>query len=324
MSFRSESLAPTHATVHARWTPRASMAHSLSGSAERAILLLPLLVLLLDGAQRSRVWARGAADSATRVAVGTAPARALRVCADPNNLPFSNARGEGFENKLADLVAAEMKATVQYEWWAQRRGFFRNTLKAGKCDVVMGVPTSLELTLATRPYYRSTYVFVTKRRSPIRVRTFDDSVLRRVRVGVQLIGDDYANAPPAHALTKRGIIKNVRGFTLYGDYREPNPPARIVDAVANGDVDIAVVWGPLAGYFATREPVPLRIVPVSPQIDLPFLPMVFDISVGTRRDDRALRDEIDAILVRRRAGVDSILTHFGVPRVDRVTMPNVS
>ena len=320
MSSRSDALGtPTHATMHVRWTRRASAAHSLSASTERAILLLPLVVLLAAGAGQSRMGHVRADESR----VATLASRVLRVCADPNNLPFSNDRGEGLENRLADLVAREMNATVQYEWWAQRRGFFRNTLKAGTCDVVMGVPTSFEMTLTTRPYYRSTYVFVTKRRSPIRVASFDDAVLRTARVGVQLIGDDYANAPPAHALTRRGIVQNVRGYTLYGDYREPNPPARIVDAVAHGDIDIAVVWGPLAGYFATREPVPLRVVPVSPQIDLPFMPMVFDISVGTRRGDRALRDEIDAILARRRAGVDSILTRFGVPRVD-VPAPDVT
>jgi quinoprotein dehydrogenase-associated probable ABC transporter substrate-binding protein len=320
MSFRFELPGPPPtATVHPRWTRRASVARSLSASAERAILLLPLLALVAFEADRAR-------DERNGVIAGSVlpahHARVLRVCADPNNLPFSNARGEGIENKLADLVAGEMHATVQYEWWAQRRGFFRNTLKAGKCDVVMSVPSSFEMALTTRPYYRSTYVFVTKRRSPVRVRTFDDPILRTARVGVQLIGDEYANAPPAHALTKRGIVQNVRGYTLYGDYREPNPPARIMDAVAKGDVDVAVVWGPLAGYFATREPVPLRIVPVSPQIDLPFLPMVFDIAVGTRRDDRALRDEIDAILVRRRAGVDSLLARFGVPRVDTPASPN--
>jgi mxaJ protein len=323
MSFRSDFVSePTYATVHVKWTRRASAARSLSASVERAILLLPLLVLLLVVFDHSRPAQLHAATARSSNAVHAV--RLLRVCADPNNLPFSNAHGEGFENKLADLVASEMGATVQYEWWAQRRGFFRNTLKAGRCDVVMGVPTSFEMTLTTHPYYRSTYVFVTKRQSSIRVRTFDDPVLRRVRVGVQLAGDDYANAPPAHALTKRGIVQNVRGYTLYGDYREPNPPARIVDAVAHGDVDIAVVWGPLAGYFATREPVPLRIVPVSPQIDLPFLPFVFDISMGVRREDKALRDEIDGILTRRRASIDSVLTHYGVPRVDAPMSPNAS
>jgi mxaJ protein len=245
-----------------------------------------------------------------------APARrVLRVCADPNNLPFSNRRGEGFENRLAELVAREMGAEVETTWWAQRRGFFRNTLKAGLCDVVLGMPSSLELALATRPYYRSTYVFVSRRDRRLRIRSFDDPALRRLRIGVQIIGDDFANAPPAHALAKRGIVGNVVGYSVYGDYSRPDPPARIVHAVAAGEVDLAVTWGPLAGYFAKRSPVPLDLVPVSPQIDLPFLPFVFDIAMGVRRGELALQQELDAILERRRPEIEALLDRYGVPRV---------
>ena len=243
--------------------------------------------------------------------------RVLRVCADPNNLPFSNRRGEGFENKLAQLAARELGARLEYTWWAQRRGFVRNTLNAGLCDVLMGVPMSFERTLVTRPYYRSSYVFVVRRDSKLRVSSFDDAVLRRVRVGVQLVGDDGINTPPAHALSRRGIIANVRGYSVLGDYRRPNPPARIVEAVANGDIDVAVAWGPLAGYFASRQRVPLDITPVSPQIDPPFLPFVFDISIGVRRGNDTLRTQLDQFLRRRRAAVDSILQAYHVPRVDR-------
>ena len=244
--------------------------------------------------------------------------RALRVCADPNNLPFSNDRLEGFENRLADLVARELGATVEYTWRPQRRGFIRNTLRAGACDVVMGVPSSFELALPTRPYYRSTYVFVYRRDAGIRVASFDDPALRTLRVGVHLVGDDGANTPPAHALASRGIVANVAGYTLYGDYSQPNPPARLVEAVARGEVDVAVAWGPLAGYFARRQPVPLEIVPVTPEIDLPFLPFVFDISMGVRREDVALAEELDAVLLRRAADIDALLDEFGVPYVKRV------
>jgi mxaJ protein len=244
-----------------------------------------------------------------------APPRELRVCADPNNLPFSNEKGEGFENRLARMLAREMDAKLVYEWWAQRRGFVRNTLRAGECDLVMGVPSSYELVLATRPYYRSTYVFVYPKDADFEVRSFDDPVLRRLRIGVQLVGDDYANTPPVHALGQRGIVGNLRGYTVYGDYAQPNPPARILDALAAGEIDVAVVWGPLAGYFAPREPVPLEIVPVSPQIDLPFLPFVFDISMGVRREDSILKYEVERILDRRKAEVESILDEYGVPRV---------
>lgn len=244
-----------------------------------------------------------------------APPHVLRVCADPNNLPYSNERQEGFENRIAELVAREMKAELRYVWWAQRRGYIRNTLRAGRCDVFIGMPTGLDMVLVTRPYYRSTYAFVTKRSGP-HIESFDDARLKRLRVGVQIIGDDFANAPPAEALTHRGIVKNVRGYSVLGNYREPNPPSRIVRAVANGEVDVAVVWGPLAGYFARRSPVPLRVVPVSPEVDVPYLPFVFDIAMGVRRGETALRDTLDAVIARRQHDIDRILADYGVPRAD--------
>ena len=245
-----------------------------------------------------------------------APAgRTLRVCSDPNNLPFSNNRGEGLENALANLIASDMHARVEYTWWAQRRGFIRNTLKANRCDVVMGIPSSFEQVLPTAPYYRSSYVFVSRKDRHLKVRSFDDPILRKLRIGVPLVSDDGANAPPMQALANRGIINQVKGYSVYGDYSQPNPPARIMEGLARGDIDLAIAWGPLAGYFARQSKVPMDIVPVSPQIDLPFLPFVFDISVGVRRGDNALRDEIDDILQRRRADVGKILSRFGVPLV---------
>ena len=240
----------------------------------------------------------------------------LRVCADPNNLPFSDRRERGFENRIARLVAAELRTTVEYTWWAQRRGFVRSTLRAGECDVVMGVPSSMDMLLPTTPYYRSTYVFVSRRDRHRHITSFDDARLRHLKIGVQLIGDDGANSPPVHALSHRGIVRNIVGYTVYGDYAKPHPASRIIDAVIRGDVDIAVVWGPLAGYFARRSSTPLEITPVSPQIDLPYLPFVFDISMGVRRGDTTFRAELDSIVVRRRATIDSILTAYDVPRVN--------
>jgi mxaJ protein len=258
------------------------------------------------------VPALGADGSAPARPDASAPAE-LRFCADPNNLPFSNQKLEGFENRIAAWIAKDLGATPKFVWWAQRRGFFRNTLQAGLCDVVVGVPFRFERALTTKPYYRSTYVFVRRADSAADVRSFDDPALKTLRVGVQLAGDDGANTPPAHALSRRGIVQNVRGFTLYGDYAQDSPPARIVDAVANGDVDVAVVWGPLAGYFAKRERVPLVLTPVSPAIDLPFLPFVFDIAVGVRRGDDALRDRIEESLDRRAPEIRALLDRYGVP-----------
>lgn len=242
--------------------------------------------------------------------------RDLRVCADPNNLPFSNQREEGFENKIARLVARDLNAKLTYVWSAQRRGFTRNTLNAHKCDLFVGIPSSFDRVSATIPYYRSTYVFVTRRDRGLRLASFDDPQLKSLRIGVQLIGDDGINSPPAHALSRRHIIDNVHGFSVYGDYRAPNPPARIIDAVAKEDVDVAIAWGPLAGYFAQREPVQLDIRPVSPQIDLPFLPFVFDMSMGVRRENSGLKEQLNGIITRRRPEIDAILREYGVPRVD--------
>jgi len=243
------------------------------------------------------------------------PARELRVCADPNNLPFSNRAGEGFENRIAELVARDLGARVAYTWWPQRRGFFRETIRAGKCDVVIGVPTTLEMVAPTRPYYRSSYVFISRKDRNLHLRSFDDPRLKTLRIGVQIVGDDGFNTPPVHALARRGVVGNLKGYTVYGDYARPNPPAAIIDAVARGEVDVAIVWGPLAGYFGRRGPAEMEITPVQPQIDPPFMPFVFDISMGTRRGD-PLHGELEEILVRRRAEIDSILRDYGVPRVE--------
>lgn len=279
---------------------------------EIGVLLVPALLLLaIAGADHSdAAWARATHHEA--IASG-AP---LRVCADPNNLPFSNAAGAGFENRIAQLVGHELGRPVSYLWWAQRRGFVRNTLNAGECDLVVGTVAGMELLATTRPYYKSTYVFVSRRDRHLGIRSFDDARLRHLRIGVQLIGDDFANTPPAHALANRGMTRNLVGYPVYGDYRQPSPPARVIDAVAKDDVDIAVAWGPLAGYFAKRSPVPLDVVPVSPQIDLPYLPFVFDIAMGVRRGDTTFMNQINDIIERRQRSIDSILAAYGVPRVD--------
>ena len=257
-------------------------------------------------------------NSAVAAQTFARPAGVLRVCADPNNLPFSNEKREGFENKIADLLGRDLNERVEYTWWAQRRGFFRNTLKAGVCDLVVGVPAGFEMALTTAPYYRSTYVFISRKDRNLNVTSLDDPRLRRLKLGVQMVGDDFSNSPPAHALTNRGIITNDKGLYVYGDYAQPNPPARIVEAVERGDIDVAIVWGPLAGYFAKRSRVPLQITAVWPQMDRSYLPFVFDIAMGVRRGDDELRDQIERVMEKRRAEIDRILAEYGVPRVDAV------
>lgn len=241
--------------------------------------------------------------------------RVLRVCADPNNLPYSNEKQQGFENRIASLIARDLHARVAYAWWPQRRGFVRNTLKAGVCDCIIGVPSNFELASATQPYYRSSYVFVARKDRHLDIASLDDPRLHKLKIGVQMIGNDHVNSPPAHALTNRGMVDNVKGYMVYGDYGNAEPGRDIVDAVARRDVDIAIVWGPQAGYFARQQRVPLAITPVSPQIDVPFLPFVFDISIGVRRGDQKLHDQLDQVIERRRAEIEKILDEYGVPRV---------
>jgi mxaJ protein len=130
-----------------------------------------------------------------------------------------------------------------------------------------------------------------------------------------MIGDDFANTPPAHALSARGYVQNIVGYSVVGDYSQPNPPARIVEAVARGDIDAAVVWGPLAGYFAARQRIPLDVTPVSPQADSPSRPFVFDIAMAVRQGDDARREALDTFIARHRAAIDRLLDRYGVPRL---------
>ncbi len=242
-----------------------------------------------------------------------APVPPLRVCADPNNMPFSNESRAGFENRIAALLAHDMGTTVEFSWRPQMRGFVRKGLKAGACEVYIGVPVAFGPLLTTAPYYRSTYVIVYRTDSRVHVRSLDDSALRTLKVGVHMIGDDYQNTPPAQALAARGIVGNVRGFPIIGDYSKPDPQAVILQALARGDIDVAIVWGPFAGYFAKRASVPLTIVPVTPARDASGQIFAFDIAMGVGSADSALARKLDTLLVRERPAIHKILSDYGVP-----------
>ncbi|HET9742626.1 MAG TPA: substrate-binding domain-containing protein [Terriglobales bacterium] len=239
----------------------------------------------------------------------------LRVCADPNDLPFSNSHQQGFENKLADMVASDLGMTVSYEWFPQLNGFFRKTLKAGLCDVVMSVPSSFDEALPTRPYYRSTYVFVSRRDRHLDLHSFDDPALRALRIGVQVVGGEEGSLPPTQALSHRGLMRNVSAFNIVGNLSMSNPPAELIDAVASGDVDVAVVWGPLAGYFARQSSVPLDVVPVCASTRDAGIPFEFAISMGVRRNDTAMQQKLNDFLERRQKDVRGLLESYGVPLV---------
>jgi mxaJ protein len=243
--------------------------------------------------------------------------RVLRVCADPNNLPFSNRAGQGFENRIVELAAAELGARIDYTWWAQRRGNVRETLNAGLCDLIPGVGAGIEMLATTEPYYNSTYVAVTRADFGPGIASFDDPRLRDMRIGVQMIGDDFSNTPPAHALASRGLIDNIRGYMVYGDYARPAPQREIVDAVARGEIDVAFVWGPVAGWLVQSLNVPLQLTPLPARDEHAGMPMVFAIAMGLRRGDAELGADLDRVVAERRLEIARILADYGVPTVPR-------
>jgi mxaJ protein len=236
-----------------------------------------------------------------------AESRDLVVCADPDNLPFSHRNGSGFENRIAKLVAQDLRARLVYRWLPLRRGAVRKTLGARLCDVLIGVPADPGDVTTTIPYYRSSYALVTRTGLGTPVSTFDDTRIRVSRIGVPLIGADGAAAPPASALARRGIVDNVRGYPVYGAM----PVAqRMVHAVATGELDIVVGWGPAVGYYAQRAKVPLDLV-LAP--DETAAPESFSIAIAVRDGESELRDDLNTTLARERTRIDAVLVEYGVP-----------
>ena len=271
-------------------------------------LLLPLLLLAPS-------WLAAQGETA-----GQPEQKQLRVCSDPNNLPFSNRREQGFENKIAELIAKEWGGMeVTYTWWPQRRGFVRETLRAKKCDVIIGVPQGYDPVASTEPYYASTYVFVYPADKGWDIKSLDDEILKKLRIGVNLIGDDYMNPPPVMAMADRGLFA-AKGYSIYGDYSQESPPREIMDALGKGEVDVAIVWGPLAGYFAKQQPIRLKIVHLPPS-DRKEFPFQFNMSMGIRRGDKELQKRLEQTLKEKRAEIHAILEEYGVPLVPLVKAP---
>ena len=235
----------------------------------------------------------------------------LRVCADPDNLPASNEKGEGYENKIAELIADTWKMKLEYAWWPVRRGFFARALNGRYCDVALTAPTGLDMAAVTGPYYRSGYAIVYRKDSGLDLKDLSDTTFKRLRIGVNLLNSDAENTPPAMALSAHGVVGNLIGFTTFFS-AEGDRPEDIIEAVVDKKVDVAIVWGPLAGYFASKSKSPLEIRMVESD-SLTGMPFAFDMGMATRRRDRGLRDSLQQVIDSRRADITKILADYKVP-----------
>jgi mxaJ protein len=258
------------------------------------------------------ILAAGSSSLAAQLRPNVEKPGVLRVCADPDNMPLSNQKGEGYEQKIAELIAAEWHSKIEYAWWPVRRGFFSRALNGRYCDVAMQAPSGLDMAGVTKPYYRSGYVFVTRKDSGLDIKSLSDPRLKKLKIGINLLNSDAENTPPAMALSQYGVVGNLVGFTTF--YSDSARPEDIVNAVAKKQVDIALVWGPLAGYFAKKSPVPLTLQPLPERDSLsPDFPYQYNIGLGVRRRDRALRDSLQAVLDRKRPEIQNILKQYSVP-----------
>jgi mxaJ protein len=235
----------------------------------------------------------------------------LRVCADPDNMPLSNQKGEGYEQKIAELIGKEWNSKIEYAWWPVRRGFFSRALNGRYCDVAIEATAGLDMAGVTKPYFRSGYFFVTRKDSGLDITSLADPRLKKLKIGVNLLNSDAENTPPAMALSRYGVVGNLSGYSTF--YTDSVRPEDIINAVAKKEIDVAIVWGPLAGYFAQRSKVPLQLRPLAERDSLSDFPFRFNIAMGVRRRDRALRDSLQVVLDRKAPEIQTILKQYGIP-----------
>jgi mxaJ protein len=250
----------------------------------------------------SSLFRNGVAVAAMLVAVPAYAASVLRVCADPDNLPFSSQKVDGLENGLAKLLADDLGMSVQFVWWAQKKNFIDKSLNAGACDALMGVPAAMNSIGVTRPYYTSTYAWIERRDPTNQISSLYDDRLKSMKVGVAVVDDSYA--PPGQVLAQNGLAANLRGFNL-------TDPKELIHAVEHGDIDLALAWGPVAGYFA---PPSLNVVPVTPS-RAGMLPFVYAIAVGVRHGDEQLRTRLDKAIVDQCSAIEELLHEYKIPQV---------
>jgi quinoprotein dehydrogenase-associated probable ABC transporter substrate-binding protein len=248
------------------------------------------------------------------------PAR-LKVCADPANLPFSNQAGQGFENVLAKLVAKQLGDSVAFIWASPTQNSPIAALASGSCDVVMGVPADITTLATTAPYYWSSYVFVSRADRDLDITSFKDARLKQLKIGVEAINGDATATPPAHLLAQKGLGAQLVSFPIASNSATASP-ARLVEAVAKGEIDVAALWGPQGGYFAQSSRVPLRVTPIgdteefsSHKDKFDVAELQYDIAMAVRPGDDARRDALNEIISENRPQIQRLLQSYGVPLV---------
>jgi mxaJ protein len=268
----------------------------------RALLCACLLAVSLSTSVRAQSPGLGAA-------VELVNPHAFRVCADPRNLPFSDEQGEGFENKLAGLLASKLNEPVTYAFYPQVIGFFRNTLNAFRCDVVMGVSQGLDLVQTTNPYYHTVYALIFKPGGALdEVKSLADPRLKDKRIGV------IAGTPPATVLTERGLMARAKPYPLTVDTRRESPAKSMVDDLLSGEIDAGVLWGPFAGYYAKHAGAPITVVPLLKEHA--DVPMDFRISMGVRQSDQEWKRRLNRLIAENQDAINKLLEQYGVPLLD--------
>ncbi len=232
----------------------------------------------------------------------------LRICSDPGNLPFSNQQLQGFENKIADLIASEMGLRAAHYWWPAQRGLVRSFLNTGRCDVLIGVPTGYDRVTFTKPYYRTAYVIAYDKARDFSITSLDDDILKELKIGV------HVNTPPHSALARRGIMGDqVKAYPLFFDsqYSAEDYPGRVVEDLLAKKIDVAIIWGPIAGYFVQKRAAPLAMIPLEGHDAR--IPFTFKISMGVRKRDNELKSKLEAALQQKQSEIQQVLEDYGVP-----------
>jgi quinoprotein dehydrogenase-associated probable ABC transporter substrate-binding protein len=240
--------------------------------------------------------------------------KVLRVCADPRNMPFSNEKGEGFENKIAELIARKLGKGIGYTFYPQAPGFVRNTLGAYKCDVIMGYPQGNDIVQSTNPYYRTAYALVSRPSTGFDdIDSLADPRLKGKRIGI------VAGTPPATLLAVNGLMTTAKPYPLVIDTRVDSSAEAMMKDLATGDIDVAVLWGPMAGYYAMKADPPMKVVPLTKERSGPRL--AYYITMGVRGADQEWKRELNRLIADNQPAINAILTSFGVPLLDDKDQP---